>query len=348
MKIVYTCCSNNYLAQAKILGDSVVRYNPEYSFFICLVDSLHPDIDYSFFSPHTIIPIADIPIPEFDEIWKRYAIIELNTAVKPSCCKYFIAEYKPDYIFYIDPDIQIFAPLTQLEAEFKQHDILLTPHTITPIPLDGKEPQETVFLNYGIYNLGFIGLQANSKNTHALLDWWEERTIKRGYIDICNGVFVDQLYMNHAPLFFKKVKICTEFGYNAAPWNLHERTIIGKQDDTYMLNDNSVLVFYHFSSYSYKYPQQLSRSYSRYSFDNCSSYKPLYKQYLIQLHNNRVSLFSEIPCYYTEKRDELLESFKQESITIEIQKQRTPKSLISRFFKLITPPFIWNVFGIFK
>lgn len=349
MKLVYTCCSNNYLAQAKILGDSLIAHNPDYTFIICLVDTLHPEIDYSFFEPHTIIPISDIPIPEFETIWKRYNIVELNTCVKASCCKYLLHLHANcSHILYLDPDIMIFDSLSQLEREFETSDILLTPHITTPIPHDGKEPQESVFLNYGIYNLGFIGLKNKSEETNALLDWWEQHTIKRGYIDICNGVFVDQLYMNHAPLFFKKVKICTEFGYNAAPWNLHERHIIETKNSKFKMNDNSPLVFYHFSSFSYTFPQRLSRSYTRYSFDNCSCFKPLYKQYLIQLHNNRVTVFSKIPCYYTQQRDAFIESQKQEIITIEIQKQKSPKSLIIRFFRLITPPFIWDIFGIFN
>ena len=40
MKIIFTICSNNYLAQAKALGDSVLQTNPDYTFFIGLVDEL--------------------------------------------------------------------------------------------------------------------------------------------------------------------------------------------------------------------------------------------------------------------------------------------------------------------
>jgi hypothetical protein len=47
-EIIFTLCSNNYLAQAKTLGDSVKKFNPDVLFVIGLVDKLHPEIDYSF------------------------------------------------------------------------------------------------------------------------------------------------------------------------------------------------------------------------------------------------------------------------------------------------------------
>ena len=46
MKIGFTICSNNYLAQAKILQTSFLVHNPDYKFFIGLVDQLDPAINY--------------------------------------------------------------------------------------------------------------------------------------------------------------------------------------------------------------------------------------------------------------------------------------------------------------
>ncbi len=39
-KIALTICSINYLAQAKSLGDSLLKHNPEYTYLIGLVDRL--------------------------------------------------------------------------------------------------------------------------------------------------------------------------------------------------------------------------------------------------------------------------------------------------------------------
>lgn len=208
MKLAFTICSNNYLAQAKILGDSLLEKNSSYKFVIGLCDELSDDIDYSFFDNIEIIPVSQINIYCFDEIIKKYDIIELNTSIKPSFFKYLINKYENlDTIIYFDPDIQIFNKLILLEKYLEEDDILLTPHILNPIPVDDFQPSEKLFLNYGIYNLGFLALNPKSKNSTDLLDWWEDKTLKIGFNRVSEGLFVDQLWINLAPIFFNNVMI---------------------------------------------------------------------------------------------------------------------------------------------
>ncbi|MBD0332382.1 MAG: glycosyl transferase [Chitinophagaceae bacterium] len=299
MKIAFTLCSNNYLAQAKTLGDSLILHNPEYRLIIGLVDKKSSQIDYAFFEPHSIIPIEEIGIPNFEQVTRRYNIVELNTCVKPSFFKYLSKRF-PDvpFIFYFDPDIVLFNRVTALEQEFQQADILVTPHITTPISLDEFWPGEHTFLNYGIYNLGFIGVKVSSSNSMSMLNWWEERTLTRGFSDVERGFFVDQLWITLAPVFFPGVKVIKGLGYNAAPWNLHERRNIKLVNGQYSMEDNSLLYFYHFSGYNFKRPEAISKWYNRYSFDNCPNLKPLYEDYDKLLRQNRVDYFSSITCFY--------------------------------------------------
>lgn len=341
-KIAFTLCSNNYLAQAKILGDSLCDNNLDYKFIIGLVDKKNTEIDYSFFEPHEIILIENISIPNFEVLWKKYSIIELNTSVKASFFKYLFKFYaEVSYFFYFDPDIFIFNSFYSLEEAFLNSDILLTPHINTPIPLDEKEPKENLFLNYGIYNLGFIGLKKNS-NTMNFLDWWEERTLKHGHIDLSQGVFVDQLYINHAPLFFEKVKILREYGYNAAPWNLHERKEIQKNGNKYIMSDNSELIFYHFSSFSYIIPHKLSKNYNRYTFENCAKLIPLYQEYFQKLIQTNISYYSSIPYGYSQERDKMiLMKSKEDGV---FNKKNKIKFIGKKIIKQICPPFLYYFF----
>ena len=57
-----------------------------------------------------------------------------------------------------------------IEKEFKDNEILVVPHINTPIELDGKIPGENLFLKYGIYNLGFIGIHRNCTSIGGFLD----------------------------------------------------------------------------------------------------------------------------------------------------------------------------------
>lgn len=98
-------------------------------------------------------------------------------------------------------DLIVFNGLANLEKEFKTSSILVTPHICTPLPLDGKMPNEPLFLNFGIYNLGFLGLN-RTVETMTFLDWWEERTLTMGYADTSNRIFVDQLWIQLCPDIF--------------------------------------------------------------------------------------------------------------------------------------------------
>lgn len=331
MKIAFTICSNNYLAQAKILGDSLLQKDSNYKFVIGLCDELSEEIDYTFFKNIEIIPVAKINIYCFEEIIKKYHIVELNTSIKPSFFKYFIEKYDDlESLIYFDPDIQIFNDLSPIEEFLKVSDILLTPHILKPIPIDNLEPAENTFLNFGIYNLGFIALNPKSKNSKKLLDWWEERTLKIGFDRVCDGLFVDQLWINLVPLFFDKVKIVRELGFNVAPWNLHERNNIKSIEQGYLMGDNSKLIFYHFSSYNYETPNILSKYYNRY--DNIllsNDIHKLYTQYHEKLIINKIDKFSKIKCFY----------LKEEIVKIEKR-----KNILTILKNNLLPPIIFRLF----
>lgn len=298
MKIVFTICSNNYLAQAKTLGDSLLKYNPDYKFIIFLCDKKNEKIDYSFFDPYQIIEACEIGIEKFDEMDKKYNIIELNTSVKPFVFDYIYNNFQDaKFVMYFDPDTCVFDKLAPIEEELENSSILLTPHIYTPIEFDGKTPTENTFTQHGTYNLGFLGTKRD-KNTFELLTWWKRRLEINCFNRPQNGVFVDQLPMNFAPLFFDGVQISDNWGLNMAPWNLHERFLTLK-DKKYFINDKKPLIFYHFSNCSPLEPDLLSNYYNRITFSGQGSLKEIYANYKTTVLKNNYAKFSQIKCIYS-------------------------------------------------
>lgn len=296
MIIVFTVCSYNYLAQAITLGDSLLKYNPEFKFIIGLVDRKN-DLIYNSKNLYEIIEVEDIGIPYFTEMVLRYNIVELNTSVKPSYFKYLFSKFNPDSIIYLDPDIQVFAQLDNLKKELEHNDIVLTPHFLTPIN-DDKWQAEEDFLNSGLYNLGFIAIH-NTQNGMNMINWWAERLRNKAFIDFKRGLFTDQIWINFVPLFFQRVKILSNLGYNVAYWNLHERAITLKNGN-YYVNDKQPLVFYHFASFRPLDPEKISTGQSRFTFQNRPDIVALFRNYCNLVFNNNYKMWSSVKCHYIE------------------------------------------------
>jgi len=340
MKIVFTICSNSYLAQAKILGDSIKRNNPDYNFFIGLVDKFSDQIDYDLEIGHQIILSEEIGIMNFDNLWQRYSIVELNTCVKAFFFEYFINKFDDlEFLYYFDPDIYLFGNLKIIEEEFgDQSNALLTPHILTPIALDDKTPNEPLFLKFGIYNLGFLGLK-QPKLSLNLIHWWKERTYYLGYDRTTDGLFVDQLWFNLVPLLFQNVKYSFHYGLNMGPWNLHER-FLSKLDNLFFVNREQPLVFYHFSNFSYKDSETIASYYNRFTFTDRKDLKSIYEIYIERLFAVDIQKISSIRCYYMDKREEFLYQRKIE----QDKKARTYKWWIKKIVKNTLPPMIIKLY----
>lgn len=300
MKSFFTICSNNYLAQAKVMVDSFLTFNPNYRAFVVICDELRPEIDYSDVGGATVIWWKNIIGSSADDLIDKYNIVELNTSIKPSVFKYLLSVFTEiKYLFYLDPDIEVFHSFTSLEENLESWDILISPHVTGPVPIDNQSPEENVILNYGLYNLGFACVKADSLNTESFLNWWEERTLNRCFNNLRDGYFVDQLWVNLAPIYFDKVKILKDLGVNVAPWNLHEREVTNKIGNTYLLQNGNPLLFYHFSSYKYSNHPTFSPFYNRVRFDNAPPLLvEIYDNYRKKLISKDIMFFSKIDYAY--------------------------------------------------
>ena len=150
-----------------------------------------------------------------------YDVMELSTAVKPWLLRHLLERPEVEAVAYLDPDIQVFASLEEIERRAQRHDVVLTPHFTAPLPRDGRKPSEEDILDAGSYNLGFIALGAGT-TAHELLDWWSERLENDCLNDPSNGHFVDQRWIDLAPGLWPGIDVLRETTYNIAYWNLRD------------------------------------------------------------------------------------------------------------------------------
>lgn len=318
MTLAFTICSINYLAQARTLGDSLRQTNPNYQYIIGLVDKLSDaNLPAELIPAYPMIEVDKIGIPDFAAMCDRYDITELNTAVKPFFIDYFYQSY-PDAaeVIYFDPDIIVFQPLDKLNEALTTYSLVLTPHTCSPTP-DWERPNEQHHLNTGIFNLGFIGLR-NDATAREFVNWWKDRLVYECRIDLCEGLFVDQHWVNFAPVYFDNVLIDHHLGYNVAYWNLHERYFSQNEAGQWQVKssderagqladgiEEEPLQFFHYSGYHPERPNEISKYQTRFSFGDSTQKKKqrpdvkplfdLYRDRLIANHNDQYRVY---PCIY--------------------------------------------------
>lgn len=246
-----TVIASNYLSYARVLAASVRTHHPDDPFSVLVIDSAPVDVADSDLE---VLRPADIGLggDELRHMATIYSVVELATAVKATLLRSLL-ETHGEPVCYLDPDIEVFGHLEGLADLVERHGIALTPHTTTPYPRDGKFINEQGLLIAGLYNLGFIAVSAKAR---PFLDWWDERLRRDCRVDVENGVFVDQRWVDLASTCFDHATI-SDPGWNVAYWNLHGRAVT-RSADGYLVN-GSPLRFFHFSGFSPLQPNRLSK-----------------------------------------------------------------------------------------
>lgn len=254
---VVTIVARNYLALAGSLLASIAEFERDLDRFVFIIDDLGRIEDFD--EGQVLIPTDVFEEQAYMTLARRYTLTELATAVKPAVLRHLLGR-RHDRVLYFDPDMQAFAALDAVIDPLEDNDIVLTPHTLDAIPLDGKRPTEVGLLRYGTYNLGFIGI-ANTPGAYAMLDWWAERLGRYCFYDLPLGLFVDQKWIDLVPALFERTAIVRHRGCNVAYWNLHARRLDPNHERR--LVSGEPLIFFHFSSFDAQKPDQLSQYQTR-------------------------------------------------------------------------------------
>ncbi len=215
--LFFTLCYINQLPNAILLGDTIRENHPNAIYFIGLIDKAER-IPSAFQSPHKIVSVDELVIPDFETMTATYNTAELLNNTKPFFAKYALQQ--SDKVLYLDCTSVLFNPVDFISQELNHSSIILVPQLLHA----GVHPDEKQILNTGIYHSGFIGFK-KSDETMRFLDWWGKNTTQKGSTNLCIGLNSDQLWLEHVPNFYDNVLLSKHNGINIGPWNLPERKI---------------------------------------------------------------------------------------------------------------------------
>lgn len=248
----FTVVARNYLPYATVLARSFLNHH-ENSHFYCVVvdDDVYPgrlrEVGSDFIGVSRLAEMID----DFWLMATYYDVTELSTAVKPFVLDDLLRRH--DVVFYIDPDIFIYAPLNALAEQTLNGGWTLTPHCLAPMPRDGLTPTEAEIMQSGIYNLGYVGV---SSAAQPMLRWWQERLRRDAISDPSRQLFTDQRWIDMAAGMFRPV-VVEDPGCNVAYWNLDQRSLTIHDDGVRVQGHQ--LKFFHFSGFDPRRPWWLSK-----------------------------------------------------------------------------------------
>jgi glycosyltransferase involved in cell wall biosynthesis len=219
---VCTIIARNYWAHARTLAACLAEQHPDVILKVLVIDGDTETVAAASRERFDVVLPDAIGIDrrEFHRMAAMYDVLELSTAVKPWLIRSLLKEDGTPVI-YLDPDVEIFTPITEAAELAEARGIVLTPHTLEALPNDGYEPSELTILGSGTYNLGFIAV---GRDAFGFLDWWADHLRRDGLISKEEGMFVDQRWIDLTPSLFD-VDIVRDPGWNVAYWNLAQRPI---------------------------------------------------------------------------------------------------------------------------
>lgn len=213
MKIAFTVCNRFQLPHALVLAKSFKKYHPDRKFFLGWVDRMKiPQLPEWV----EVVAIESLGMTDWADMEKRYFDFELVAACKPFFARHLLTTF-PDCqeLVFLSPTILLYdsLDLVAVESAFLQ----LSPQRLRPIveadSLSASRLDDKRILNTGMYHADSWVLHPDGQE-NALISWWCQRMTDRGFLDLCRGMCLDQLWMNFLPCYFERVEIIRNPGWN--------------------------------------------------------------------------------------------------------------------------------------
>ncbi len=122
-----TIAARNYAPSVLLLVETFAAHHPDVPITVLFVDATPEDRFPDF--PCEVLGPEALPLDrdDFLRMATYYDVMELSTALKPFLLRYLL-DRGAESVMYLDPDIEVFAPLDDLFELAEEHAIALTPH----------------------------------------------------------------------------------------------------------------------------------------------------------------------------------------------------------------------------
>ena len=258
---VGTIVAGNFLAFARVLGQSLREHHPDLPFHAVVIDRADAPLRQD--ELFEILSLDSLDIPELRRRQFAYTRQELVVAAKPYLLRHLLARGFETAVF-LDADMLVVSGLQTLLHVAAAHAVTLTPHLLDPLRDDDRMRRELNILQSGVYNGGVVAVSRGAC-ADRFLSWWGDRLHTHCRHDAGAGLHYDQRWLDLAPAFFEDVHVVRDPGCNVAHWNLPERS------DPFCL--------FHFSGFDPAQPDVVTKYSDRLTMDAIGQTASLFRRY---------------------------------------------------------------------
>lgn len=238
-RIYCTCFDRNYLSRGLALYHSLQRHAPGAPLWVLCLDQICHDILTRLALPDlrpVLLAEFEAADPEVASTRPDRSRIEYYFTCTPAWLVYVLErETRSEWVTYLDADLFFFDAPGNLFCELEEAAFAIIPHRYTAAIEHMRQ--------YGIYNVGWVGVR-NDADGHAAVRWWRERCIEWCYDYVDGDRFADQGYLQGIVERFARVKVVENPGANLAPWNIGNYRIESRSK--VVIDSRYPLVFFHF------------------------------------------------------------------------------------------------------
>src|ERR1700722_5366203 len=117
---ICTIVARNYLGAARVRARSFTDLHPGGTCWVLVIDDREGLVDDAG-EPFSLVRPEQLEIGLWDQMCAGYDVLELSTAVKPWLLRYLLRSGGTDRITYLDPDIQVFDSLQEIDDLLGEH-----------------------------------------------------------------------------------------------------------------------------------------------------------------------------------------------------------------------------------
>lgn len=295
MTTVFAIITSNYLAEARVMMESVAQKWPETRRVVFTTDSPLGKFD-PMKENFQVIEASSIGVARYLHLAFAFSPAEFCFVMKPFCAAHLLRQNGNDKVVYLDADMVLFRRPTELEETLDTKSIVLTPHRIDP---GINKTLGFEHLQDGLFNAGFFAISKTEKAI-TFLKWWGNQIKEPS--NVRAEWFWDQGWLNLVPLYFDDLGILKHPGYNVAFWNLAERSMENTTNGTWECHGRELALF-HFSLFDPKITQKLTGDKEFIPLNISQKLLPLIHDYGTRLKRADWALCHSLPYDYAQFAD---------------------------------------------